>query len=540
MRANQQLICLLAWGIAGSRILADFNVPILSSSTQGKVQTNITVRWKYETDGYVYTSPAIGTDGTVYFASVFGMVLAVDGKTGLEKWRYAITKRGRLASSPAIGPDGTLYIAGGDGVVYGLDGKTGSKRWSFDTSTRWAIYSSPTIGSNGIVYIGAMDKKVYALTADTGRKIWDYKTGGEVWSSASLNREETTIFIGSFDGKLYALDAASGELHWHFETQGKVYSTAAVDENGIVYTASEDGCVYALDGNTGAKKWSACVADEIWSSPALTTDNKVIIAARGGKVYALSRDNGSVLWTCSKVFDFLSSTPAIDKNGAFYVGSELGKVYAINSMNGTLLWQFTTGAPVYSSPAIGDDGTVYVGSNDGCLYALMASGNGLARSTWAKFKGNCRNTSQITLIVSGIPFAVWAQIHIPMEALRGSESDADADGLLNGLEYALRTEPMNPDLGNNYGSTLESSPLDPGWLTLTYREGKELQGVSFEIQTASKLPPVWSILDPPVSDISVDDLGTYYAKYVRIPIPPSDTSLFIRIVIKLEDAEGRP
>ena len=47
--------------------------------------------WEFETGGDVGSSPAIGSDGTVYVGSVDGKLYAIDGKT-------------------AIGSDGTVYV----------------------------------------------------------------------------------------------------------------------------------------------------------------------------------------------------------------------------------------------------------------------------------------------------------------------------------------------------------------------------------------------------------------------------------------------
>jgi outer membrane protein assembly factor BamB len=80
-----------------------------------------------------------------------------------------------VKSSPAIGSDGTVYVGSYSGKVYALDGKTGVKKWEFVTGDN--VYSSPAIGSDGTVYIGSNDKEVYALDGRTGAKKWEFETG---------------------------------------------------------------------------------------------------------------------------------------------------------------------------------------------------------------------------------------------------------------------------------------------------------------------------------------------------------------------------
>ena len=79
-----------------------------------------------------------------------------------------------IRSSPAIGSDGTVYVGSGDNKLYAINGKTGVKIWEFETGD-W-VDSSPSIGSDGTVYIGASDKNLYAINGKTGAKLWEFKT----------------------------------------------------------------------------------------------------------------------------------------------------------------------------------------------------------------------------------------------------------------------------------------------------------------------------------------------------------------------------
>ena len=72
--------------------------------------------WTFETgDKITWSSPAIGTDGTVYIGSYDYKVYALNGKTGAKKWEY---KTGaEVESPPAIGTDGTVYFGSSDHMV---------------------------------------------------------------------------------------------------------------------------------------------------------------------------------------------------------------------------------------------------------------------------------------------------------------------------------------------------------------------------------------------------------------------------------------
>ena len=107
---------------------------------------------------------------------------------GTKKWEF---KTGNFVmSSPAIGSDGTVYVGSYDNKVYALNGATGVKKWEFLTGGY--VLSSPAIGSDGTVYVGSWDKKMYALDGATGAKKWEFLTEGRVDSSPARSEEHTS------------------------------------------------------------------------------------------------------------------------------------------------------------------------------------------------------------------------------------------------------------------------------------------------------------------------------------------------------------
>ncbi len=86
--------------------------PINTSAITG------TVKWKYTTGNSVFSSPAIGSGGTIYIGSQDDYVYALNPADGSVKWKYLTG--GWLMSSPAIGADGTIYIGSFDYSVYAI------------------------------------------------------------------------------------------------------------------------------------------------------------------------------------------------------------------------------------------------------------------------------------------------------------------------------------------------------------------------------------------------------------------------------------
>jgi hypothetical protein len=85
-------------------------------------------------------------------------------KPGTPIWEFETGDS--VLSSPAIGSDGTVYVGSDDKKLYAINGKTGEKLWEFETGGIIA-WSSPAIGSDGTVYVGSKDKKLYAIKTDS-------------------------------------------------------------------------------------------------------------------------------------------------------------------------------------------------------------------------------------------------------------------------------------------------------------------------------------------------------------------------------------
>jgi outer membrane protein assembly factor BamB len=76
------------------------------------------ILWKNAIGNDLYSSPALGNDGTVYVGSEGAKLHALDMATGVEKWNASLLNDDTW-SSPAITDNGTLYIGSMDFVGQG-------------------------------------------------------------------------------------------------------------------------------------------------------------------------------------------------------------------------------------------------------------------------------------------------------------------------------------------------------------------------------------------------------------------------------------
>ncbi len=224
---------------------------------------NGNLEWKFKTGEKIWSSQAIGSDGTIYTGSRDRYLYALN-PDGTLKWKFKAGRR--IQTSPAIAPDGTIYVGSNDWHLYALN-PDGTLKWKYRTS-HWIIsasVSSPAISLDGTVYVASWDGYLSAISPD-GTLKWTFKTGWPgagpfqhllkkppAWMTAGLDEItsspvislEGTIYIGSNNNYLYALHP-DGTLKWKFGTGDGIFSSPRISPDGTVYVGSWDGYLYAI------------------------------------------------------------------------------------------------------------------------------------------------------------------------------------------------------------------------------------------------------------------------------------------------------
>lgn len=153
------------------------------------------------------TTVAIGADGTVYSvsdATSGGIIFAVDGVTGAEKWAY--TTVGAIPDGGvALGADGTVYASGGEYLastpsagIYAIN-PDGTLKWHYPSTA--AVQTSPIVDSRGYIHFVDAEATYYVLTAE-----------GELFSSLSLGDACASSPVMDANGNLYVVVNANGQF----------------------------------------------------------------------------------------------------------------------------------------------------------------------------------------------------------------------------------------------------------------------------------------------------------------------------------------
>ena len=331
-----------------------------------------TVKWKFETEYGIDSSPTIDENGTIYIGSNEGYLFAFY-PNGTEKWRF--TTNFIVDSSPAIAEDGTIYVGSHDDYFYAVY-PNGTLRWKFYTYD--TVSSSPAIAEDGTVYFGVLgpgwDKgRIYALYPN-GTEKWYFDTGFWVYTSPAIGMDGT-VYCSSNDKYLCALDSDNGTLKWSFIRDDYLGSPAIADD-GTIYIPCWDGYLYAIYQN-GTIKWKSDIGWGSGHTPSIDKYGTIYIG--GDELYAIY-PNGTRKWAFNpgRFYDVTSVSHAISDDGIIYFGVSNdtgagGYLIAVN-LDGTEKWrEWIHNERVWSSPAIGGDGTIYIGTswNDfGVFYAI--------------------------------------------------------------------------------------------------------------------------------------------------------------------------
>jgi outer membrane protein assembly factor BamB len=319
------------------------------------------LKWSFKTDSGIETSPAIGYDGTIYFAD--WTYLYAIYPNGTLKWRSSFD--GQCSSSPAIGPEGTIYYGTSEGFLYAIN-ENGSEKWSFVQDDD--IAGAPTVSQDGTIYFGTFDQNgtFYALNSNGSEK-WHYDADYYSHSSPVIDEDAGIVYFASHVF-LYAFNPA-GTLIWKIKLGDPNYTflgSPSLGDDGTIYIPCDPGYLYAINTN-GTIKWQSPTEWGSWAAPTIASDGTIYVGSK--HMYAFYPD-GALKWEFKPDGDeehFIdSNTYAISADGTIYFGTNWDYsscyLFAVNS-NGTEKWRAYTGDfRALSSPAIAEDGTIYIGS----------------------------------------------------------------------------------------------------------------------------------------------------------------------------------
>jgi alcohol dehydrogenase (cytochrome c) len=257
------------------------------------------------TSGTNQSTPVV-VDGVIYIESAFGNVVAVDGRSGVTKWKYTQTRGNLTRRGVAVG-QGLVYTLAGDNFVVALNKDTGQVVWERQHEGFGNVEKVAVVYYDGRLFIGTNDSDrgaALALDATTGDKLWHFwgapgpgEFGNDTWEGDSWQQGGTSPWIHP------AIDPALGTV---FFTFGNVRAGSSQDGSTRAGDNLFANSLVALDLKTGAYKWHfQSIHHDIWDmdnvmAPVLVDarirgrDRKLVVfGSKSGMYYILDRRDGS-------------------------------------------------------------------------------------------------------------------------------------------------------------------------------------------------------------------------------------------------------
>lgn len=261
---------------------------------------------------WIRSTPAYDGE-TLYVGGMEEVLVALDAKTGKERWRVDFPKRFNVAkpdfgfaSSPLV--DGSyLYLQVANSIVK-LDAKTGATIWRKlehgDGAMESGAFSSPVLAkvAGQRQLLVQTRTHLHGLNPETGADLWaQFVPNFRGMNILTPVVHGDSIFTSTYqnDSYLFKVSALAGgfEVKEIWRNKAKGYMSTPVVHGGMAYLHLGNQRFTCIDLKTGVSRWTSEPFGRYWS-----------IVLRGDKILALD-ENGTVhlVRTNAEKFELLDS-----------------------------------------------------------------------------------------------------------------------------------------------------------------------------------------------------------------------------------------
>ncbi|WP_299843598.1 PQQ-like beta-propeller repeat protein [uncultured Roseovarius sp.] len=253
----------------------------------------------------ITADPVVG-DGRIYTLDAEARVTAVS-TSGQVLWTTDMVPPNDSRTDASGGglayANGTLYVSSGFGLMTALDGATGAERWQ--QNLRATGSGSPTV-SGDLVYLVAGDEVAWALETSTGRIRWQLAATPDInnvmGGPAPAVTDKYVVFaFGS--GELQGAFRKGGLRLWDAQIAGQRpgYSAARIGDitgdpvvvGDTLYAGSHSGRTVALGLGNGKRKWTA---NDGALNPVWPTGDSVFMISDRNELIRLNAEDGTRIW----------------------------------------------------------------------------------------------------------------------------------------------------------------------------------------------------------------------------------------------------
>ncbi len=455
--------------------------------------SHLKMQWVYQLrqQGIFESSPIV-VDGLMYVTEPPTTVTALDVRSGRPIWRWTaklpknLLTIGLFPTNRGVAILGdTIYVATIDAHLVALDAKTGAERWTVEIGKNEdavAITQAP-LAINGKIIVGmgggegGLRGYIDAYDANDGKRLWrlytiptsgepgvetwedeSWKYGGATtWNTGSYDPETNTLFWGTgnpapdwngdarkgdnlYSCALLAIDADTGKMKWYFQfsphethdwdsSEPPILFDAVVDgkKRKIVAQANRNAFYYVLDRETGEFITGKAFAKETWAKGLDAKGRPIELpdidpTPQGNLIYPSI--TGSVNWTSPSYSPltglfyvntreqgayYFKGRPTISPHNPSDIGGGGGQkvvggddaysaVRALVATTGERKWQFKMVGDSWTGMLATAGNLVFCADAEGNFFALDAT---TGKPLWHVPLGNSVRANPITYAVDG-------------------------------------------------------------------------------------------------------------------------------------------
>jgi outer membrane protein assembly factor BamB len=309
-----------AWFGTGQIVALDMSGKVVWERHLGKEIGPFDINWGHA------SSPTLYRDTLLLLLcdhSPASYLLAVDKKTGKERWRADRGKRRMSYTTPFAveTPSGPELIVNSSQRVDAYDPRSGAFLWHVGGSNQFPI-PAPTF-HDGVLYMtrGYRSGPYMAVRPGgrgditTSHVVWEVPTGAPYISS--LVYDEGILYMASDVGAVTAIDAASGKRIWQQRVEGN-FSASPVAGDGKIYLVSETGETIVLKAGRQPEVLARNdLGERLIASPAIS--NGQLFIRSDGQLFAIGKRVGFVSFVAFRAFRYRFLTRSAANAGRYAI-----------------------------------------------------------------------------------------------------------------------------------------------------------------------------------------------------------------------------
>ena len=324
------------------------------------------------------TASPIVFDGRVYTLDGAATVTAFATGGGGAQWRATLVPEGEKAKEASGGglaaDNGRIYAVSGFGLLAALDPKTGKKLWEKNLGT--PVRSAPTAASDR-VFVVSKDGSFFCVSGTDGSELWVTRglpQTASLITATSPAVDGDIVVVPYSSGEVAALRVSDGSAVWT-ESLARTRQTSQLNalsdaarpaiDGGMVYAVGHAGRMIATQQRTGERLWSLNVPGT--QTPWVAGDN-VFVVDTAGQLLAISRREGKIVWTVQLPGGGIWSGPTL-AGDRLWLASGKGTLIGVEATTGKVATQQDLGQPVHIAPVVAQ-GRMYILTDKARLIAL--------------------------------------------------------------------------------------------------------------------------------------------------------------------------